>query len=143
MADHVTITANSSTERDPMSGRFLPGNSGAGGGRPRGSRNRLGQQFVDDLCLDWQAHGRAVITAVRNSDPSAYLKVVAQLLPDQIELGAAGDFSHLQTADEVIEAMIAESGDDLQGFLSVLDQVRDRVLLLLSDQARPALPAPR
>ena len=33
--------------RDRETGRFQPGNNG--GGRPRGSRNKLGEQFLNDL----------------------------------------------------------------------------------------------
>ncbi len=40
-------------------GRFLSGNSG--GGRPKGSRNQLGEAFIADLYADWQANGAETI----------------------------------------------------------------------------------
>jgi len=64
-------------------GRFLPGNTLSKlGGRPKGSRNRLGEAFLADLYADWEAHGIAVVRQVREEHPAVYLKVVAQLIGD-------------------------------------------------------------
>lgn len=38
-------------DRDPETGRFLTGNGG--GGRPKGSRNKLGEQFLEALAQDF------------------------------------------------------------------------------------------
>jgi len=43
------------SEKDPKPGRFLTGNSG--GGRPKGSRNKLGEQFLEALVQDFTEHG--------------------------------------------------------------------------------------
>ena len=45
-------------------GRFITGNSG-GPGRPKGSRNRLGEDFLGVLYADWSENGAAVIAEVR------------------------------------------------------------------------------
>jgi hypothetical protein len=60
-------------------GRFVPGNNG-GTGRPKGSRNQLGEAFIADLYEDWLIHGAATIEKVRASRPPDYLKVVASIL---------------------------------------------------------------
>ena len=65
-------------------GRFVTGNSG--GGRPKGSRNKLGEQFLDDLYADWQEHGQGVIQAVRSQKPEVYMKVVASILPKDLNV---------------------------------------------------------
>src|SRR5271165_3324141 len=65
------------------SGRFITGNSG-GPGRPTGSRNRLGEDFLSDLYADWAENGAAVIAEVREKSPAAYLRVVAGLVPQQV-----------------------------------------------------------
>lgn len=70
--------------QDDKSGRFLTGNSG--GGRPKGSRNRLGEAFVQALHDDFQRHGIETIEKVRSERPHEYLKVVASLLPKQLEI---------------------------------------------------------
>ena len=49
--------------RDPETGRYLTGNSG--GGRPKGSRNKLGEQFLEALTQDFTEHGQQAIVACR------------------------------------------------------------------------------
>ena len=55
-------------------GRFISGNSG--GGRPRGSRNLLGEAFVADV----------TITKVRKTRPSDYLRLIASILPKDVNV---------------------------------------------------------
>lgn len=74
-------------ERDQRTGRFLPGNSGFGG-RPKGSRNRLGEQFIADLRDAWAEHGPDVIARVARDDPAALLKVIASLMPRDLNINA-------------------------------------------------------
>jgi hypothetical protein len=64
-------------------GRFVTGNVG-GPGRPPGSRNALGEAFLADLQADWTKHGGEVLTQVRTSNPGAYLRVVASVIPKDI-----------------------------------------------------------
>ena len=66
-------------------GQFLDGHPKLGG-RRRGSRNKLGEAFIADLYEDWKNHGTDVIVKVRDERPAAYLKVVASLLPKQLEI---------------------------------------------------------
>lgn len=63
---------------------FKPGQSGNPAGRPKGSRNKLGEDFIAALYEDFSKHGAAVIEAVRLEKPDAYLKVVASLMPVEI-----------------------------------------------------------
>ncbi len=65
-------------------GRFVTGN--IGGGRHKGSRNKLGEQFIADLYEDWQAHGVATLAKVRDEKPDQYLKVVASILPRDLNV---------------------------------------------------------
>lgn len=56
------------------------------GGRPRGARNKLGEEFLEALYADFQDHGVDAIARVREEKPDAYLKVVASLLPRDLNL---------------------------------------------------------
>jgi hypothetical protein len=48
---------------------------------PKGSRNRLSEEFVNELYADWCEHGAEALKKVRETRPDVYLKVVASLLP--------------------------------------------------------------
>lgn len=74
-----------SQERDAKTGQFIKGKKG-GPGRPRGSRAKLGEAFVADLMEDWEDHGKTVIEAVRKDRPQDYLKVVASILPKDVNV---------------------------------------------------------
>lgn len=65
-------------------GRFVAGNSG-NGGRPRGARAKLGEAFLEAMYTDFQEHGVAAIITVRDEKPDQYLKVVASILPKELE----------------------------------------------------------
>jgi hypothetical protein len=69
--------------RDPSSGRFLSGN--IGGGRPKGSRNRLNERFLEDLCLEWERSGAEALKRCASDHPETFVKVIAGLLPAKID----------------------------------------------------------
>lgn len=80
---------NTETQRDkvgpgnpPKEHRFKPGNPG----RPKGSRNKLGEAFIADMLADWEEHGETVIATVRAEKPDQYLKVVASILPKELNV---------------------------------------------------------
>src|SRR5262245_11804060 len=64
---------------------FPPGQSGNPKGRPRGSRHKLSEATLQELCADVEANGRAAIERCRLERPDVYVRVVASLLPKQIE----------------------------------------------------------
>lgn len=68
-----------------MSNLFKPGNPG-GPGRPKGSRNKLSESFLEALHADFQANGAAAIEAARVESPLGYVRVVAGLLTQKVEV---------------------------------------------------------
>lgn len=55
-------------------------------GRPKGSKNKLGEAFVAALHDDFQEHGVRVIETVRLEKPDVYLKVIAQIIPKEFTI---------------------------------------------------------
>lgn len=65
---------------------FGPGNNANPRGRPKGSRNRLGEEFVAALRADFEKHGVDVIEKVRVDAPARYLAVIARVIPQEIKI---------------------------------------------------------
>ncbi|MBV8593924.1 MAG: hypothetical protein JOZ27_06460, partial [Caulobacteraceae bacterium] len=80
--------------RDPITGRkgFAKGNTVGftkdrpGTGRPRGCRDKITRVFLERLHDDFLKHGEKAIQKVRRTKPHEYLKVIASLVPKQIDL---------------------------------------------------------
>src|SRR4051794_16622564 len=83
---------------------FKPGQSGNPRGRPKGARNRLGEEFLAELYNAFVANGRAAIERVVEEDPAAFLRIIASLIPKEVK-STSGPFDAL--SDEQLEALAA------------------------------------
>lgn len=70
------------------------GESGNPGGRSK-ARQELGDSFIRVLKSDWEEHGAVTVSAMREKDPVAYVKVVAAMLPEQVELEVGDSVTEL------------------------------------------------
>ena len=52
--------------------------------RPKGSRNKLTERFLDTIADDFAEHGAEAIAKVRTDDPATYLKIVGSLVPREL-----------------------------------------------------------
>jgi hypothetical protein len=92
--------AETVAERDEATGRFLTGNNG--GGRPKGARNKLAEAFIQALADDFETNGVRAIEVVRAEKPDQYLKVIASLLPKEMNLNLNNDLGELSD-DELLD----------------------------------------
>lgn len=90
--------------------KFAPGQSGNPAGRPKGSRNKLGEQFLADMLADWEENGKGAIATVREEKPDAYLKVVASILPKELNV-RVNEFDDL--TDEQLARQLANIASQL------------------------------
>src|SRR5262245_24392324 len=65
---------------------WQPGVSGNPAGRAKGSRNKLSEDFVAALYNDFQEHGSAAIAACRSERPDVYVRVIAGILPKDVNV---------------------------------------------------------
>jgi Family of unknown function (DUF5681) len=93
------------------------GQSGNPAGRPKGSRNKLSEDFVAALYNDFQDHGSAAIAACRAEKPDVYLRIIAGILPKDVHL-------KVQSLDELTD-------DQLLRKLAVLTEMAKPLLARL------------
>lgn len=62
--------------------RFGPGNPG----RPKEARDKISRAFLTALADDFEKNGVSAIEKVRKDDAPTYLRVVAGVIPKEIEI---------------------------------------------------------
>ena len=65
---------------------WKPGQSGNPLGRPVGARNKLSEDFLNALHEEFQEHGKAAVEKVRLERPMEFLKIIASLVPREMNL---------------------------------------------------------
>jgi hypothetical protein len=98
---------------------FEPGRSGNPAGGPVGSRHRqqLNGEFIAALLRDFRHGGPKAIERVRRTQPAAYLKILALLVPREHKVQHSNPIKdltdeQLEAAIEYIEAALAAKAGD-------------------------------
>ncbi len=110
----MSVTTGQKQAKDT---RFKPGESGNPKGRPKGSRHKLSEAFIAELCADFHAHGSEVIARVREDRPQDYLRIIASILPKDVNVTAPNPLEalsdeELAAALEVVRRIMAGDDDD-------------------------------
>jgi hypothetical protein len=84
---------------------WKPGQSGNPKGRPKGSRNKLSEEFFRDLCEAWQAFGKPALETMAMLYPVEFVRVVASLVPRELEATITPVTERMSNAQ--LEAIIA------------------------------------
>ncbi len=94
-------------------GRFVSGN--IGGGRPKGARNKLQDDFLSDVLSAWESSGKIAIAAMVEEKPSDFVKMVASLMPKEATLNIN---DHSEMSDDELAGRIRSLAAQLAPFLS-------------------------
>ena len=87
MVDEIRQDSDEYPNGRDAKGRFAPGNPG-GPGRPKGLRDRLDFDFVNELQREFEARGKAV---VQELDAKTLCEIIVKVLPKEtkVEVGEA------------------------------------------------------
>jgi len=118
-----------------INGKFAPGWSGNPGGSLEATRRSFNKDFLLALAADFKKHGAAAIEKVRKTQPAAYMKICALLVPREMKVEHAGTIK--QMSDEQIEEAIA-------AIRAMLDVRADDAAQVIEGEAEviPSVPAP-
>ena len=118
-----------------INGKFAPGWSGNPGGSLEATRRSFNKDFLLALAADFKKHGAAAIERVRKTQPAAYMKICALLVPREMQIERSGTIK--QMSDEQIEEAIA-------AIRAMLDVRADDAAQVIEGEAEvvPSLPAP-
>ena len=118
-----------------INGRFAPGWSGNPGGSLEATRRSFNKDFLLALAADFKKHGAAAIEKVRKTQPAAYMKICALLVPREMKLEHSGGVKAM--SDEEIEQTIA-------AIQAMLDAQAGEAAKVIEGEAEvvPSLPAP-
>lgn len=94
-----------SNGRDPKTGQFLKGWKG-GPGRPKGYREKLINQYLQDLFEAWKTRGVEALQGISGTD---LVKVVASHTPKESEVSVTKRDDIRQLTDEQILELIADT----------------------------------
>jgi hypothetical protein len=50
-------------------------------GRPKGSRNKLSENFLTDFLETWTMHGKQALQEMATKNPAVFVRVAASLIP--------------------------------------------------------------
>ena len=100
------MTENTEPKRTKQDTQFKVGNPG----RPKGARNKLAEAFVKALHKDFEEHGEQAIERARDEKPDQYLKVIASLLPKEIDVGENFATALKESRDAAVAAALRADG---------------------------------
>jgi hypothetical protein len=89
---------------------FKPGESGNPGGMPVGIRSNLNKKFLVALSQEFEKSGSEAIERVAKEDPATFIKVLAAILPKEMEIR--------RPLDDMTDEQLRASVDALQRYLS-------------------------
>ena len=119
-----------------INGKFAPGWSGNPGGSLEATRRSFNKDFLLALAADFKKHGAAAIEKVRKTQPAAYMKICALLVPREMRLEHSGGVKAM-TEDQIVDAIAA-----IEAWMAAQKAGEGAKVIEGEAEVVPSLPAP-
>ena len=87
--------------------QFTPGDPRTKtGGRRKGSRDKIETALLEGIAADFAEHGQEAIKIARMERPVEYLRIVASLLPKELEQTIDGQVTHQHQIESIRRVII-------------------------------------
>ena len=93
--------------------------NGNAAGRPPGSKNRLSEDFLQELTRNFSKHGKEAIDRVLEDSPVQYLKIVASLVPREFLLEVTQEEKPVWVINASPEELTTLEWQKMHGILNV------------------------
>ena len=98
--------------RDPVTGQFVAG--WKGGGRPKGSKDKLNQQVISTMERLWSQRGDEIMEHLASEKPEVLAGLVARLIPQSLAAEAiTGEAEKAQSNQEVTVRVVTQQHQDV------------------------------
>ena len=98
--------------RDPTTGQFVAG--WKGGGRPKGSKDKLNQQVISTMERLWSQRGDEIMDHLASEKPEVLAGLVARLIPQSLAAEAiSGEAEKAQSNQEVTVRVVTQQHQDV------------------------------
>ena len=81
----------STSENKRYSGLSQPGHTNNPNGRPKGSRNKLSEDFISAFSKVWSKSGHAALEYMAEHEPVKLVQAAVQLLPKDFQVNITAD----------------------------------------------------
>ena len=119
-----------------INGKFAPGWSGNPGGSLEATRRSFNRDFLLALAADFKKHGAAAIEKVRKTQPAAYMKICALLVPREMKVERSGGVKAM-TEDQIVDAIAA-----IEAWMAAQKAGEGAKVIEGEAEVVPSLPAP-
>jgi hypothetical protein len=111
--------------RDPKTGQFVAG--WKGGGRPKGSKDKLNQQVISTMERLWSQRGDEIMEHLASEKPEVLAGLVARLIPQSLAAEAiTGETGKGDTDQQVTIRVVADQRQDVLPPREVEGELLDR-----------------
>src|SRR5262245_8316289 len=102
--------------------------------RPKGSRNKLSEEFLADLFDAWTTHGKQALEEMAKKNPTMFARVAASLIPQHLRFEHEVNLSALSDAE--LKTQLLEVKADLEKAGVTLDDLEAREVVALPARNR-------